>query len=167
MPADQPPTTPPPAGPAHATRPPHRPSRIAAGVGAAAVLAAVGLGSAALLRAPADVSSGATSLQAITVASAPATPVPLTDAQILALLGRPPELGPLADARRLASCLAGLGYPGSTTVLGAQPIDVNGHRAVLLVLPGARPDTVAALAVAPACSSADTGLIADTAVPRP
>lgn len=152
--------------PAHATRPVHRPSRAAAWVGAVAALAAVGLGTAALLRPPHDVPSGAHSLQAITVASAPPTVVPLTAAEILALLDRRPDLGPLSDAQRLASCLGGLGYPASARVLGAQPIKVNGHPAVLLLLPGEQAGVVAALAVAPGCNSADTGLIADTMVPR-
>jgi hypothetical protein len=38
---------------------------------------------------------------------------------------------------------------------------------VLLVLPGDTPRELVALAVAPNCSSADTGLIADTMVDRP
>ena len=37
----------------------------------------------------------------------------------------------------------------------------------LLVLPGDTPDTVAALAVRPNCSSVDTGLLADTQIRRP
>ena len=37
----------------------------------------------------------------------------------------------------------------------------------LLILPGDTPGTAAALAVRPNCSSADTGLLADTTIRRP
>jgi hypothetical protein len=87
--------------------------------------------------------------------------------QILGLLDRAPDYGALRDAARRESCLQGLGYPASTRVLGAQPIEVNGLPAVLLVLPGDTPDALVAVAVAPTCSSADTGLQADTVVRRP
>lgn len=156
-----------PAGPAHATRPPGAPHRIRAWVGAAAALAAIGLGTAALLRPAPESSSGVRSLQAITVASAPTTVLPLSDAEILALLDRSPDFGPLAEPHRRGACLAGLGYPGSVRVLGARPIEVNGHPAVLLVLPGDRTGTVAALAVSPGCTAADTGLLVDTVVQVP
>jgi hypothetical protein len=52
-------------------------------------------------------------------------------------------------------------------VLGARRVDINGMPAVVLVLPGDTPDTVAALAVRPNCSSVDTGLLADTRIRRP
>ena len=73
----------------------------------------------------------------------------------------------LADARRRASCLSGLGYPASNALLGAWQVEINGAPAVVLVLPGDAPDTVTALAVRQSCSSADTGLLADTQIRRP
>jgi hypothetical protein len=134
--------------------------RLSAVVGVAAAGAAVVVGSVMVARP--DV-TGRTSAQHL--ADGPS--VPLSDAQILDLLRRPPELGALADSRRRASCLSGLGYSGSTAVLGAQPVDIDGSAAVLLILPGDARDTLAALAVRPNCSSADTGLLADTQVRRP
>jgi hypothetical protein len=124
-------------------------------VGVAAALTAAGLGTAMLVR------SGG---------SGPATgssaTVPLSAAEIVGLLTRPPDLGPLGDARRRSSCLSGLGYPAPDSLLGARQVDIGGAPAVVLVLPGDTPDTVAALAVRPTCSSADTGLIADTQIRR-
>ncbi|MGB6208322.1 MAG: hypothetical protein WBF82_15335, partial [Mycobacterium sp.] len=61
----------------------------------------------------------------------------------------------------------GLGYPADTRVLGARPVEISGHTAVVLLLPGGAPGTVAALAVPPTCSSANTGLLADRIVNRP
>lgn len=156
-----------PTGPAHSVRPLPRPSRIAAGVGATAALAAIGLGTVALLRYPDTTRGGSPSLQPITVTSPPAVVLPLSGAEILALLDRSPDFGALEDPQRRASCLAGLGYPASTRVLGARPVEVGGRSGVLLVLPGDQAGTVAALAVAPNCSSADTGLFADTTVRKP
>jgi hypothetical protein len=52
-------------------------------------------------------------------------------------------------------------------VLGARPIEINTRPGVLLVLPGGAPDDLAVFAVALNCSSADTGLLANTQVPRP
>jgi hypothetical protein len=102
----------------------------------------------------------------ITVSRPPLT-IPLSDQQLLALLDRQPDFGPLTDPQRRASCLAGLGYPADARVLGARPIEIAGHPAVLLLLPGDAPDAVKALAVAPACSAVDTGLSADRIVHRP
>jgi hypothetical protein len=107
-----------------------------------------------------------TTIEHITV-SRPPQSIPLSDQQILALLDGEPDLGPLTDPRRRASCLAGLGYPANTRVLGARAIDIAGHPAVLLVLPGDAPGVFAALAVAPTCSSVNTGLSADRTVRRP
>lgn len=153
--------------PAHSSRPLPRLNRIAAYTGGAAALLAVGVGTAALIRYPADTTSGPRSLDAITVASEPTAVLPLSEPEILALLDASPEFGPLADATRRAGCLAGLGYPASTPVLGAREITVNGHPGVVLILPGASAGTLVAMAVAPHCSSADTGLLADTTVRRP
>jgi hypothetical protein len=93
--------------------------------------------------------------------------VPLSQDEILGLLDRRPEYGPLTDPSRRASCLSGLGYPASTQVLGARPIDINARPGVLLVLPGDTPNNLAVFAVALNCSAADTGLLANTQLPRP
>jgi hypothetical protein len=144
-----------------------RAARLAvAAAGVIAVAVAAWLGTRALLIAPAPLPSRPTTIDHITVSRPPQT-IPLSDEQILALLDRAPDLGPLSDPRRRASCLAGLGYPASTRVLGARPIDIAGHPAVLVVLSGAAPGAFAALAVAPTCSSASTGLSADRIVHRP
>jgi hypothetical protein len=134
--------------------------RLSAAMGVAAAVAAVVVGSVMLARSE---MTDRTSEQRL--AAEPS--VPLSDAEILALLNRSPELGTLGDPRRRASCLSGLGYPGSATVLGGQQVEIQGDPAVLLVLPGDTPDTIAALAVRPNCSSADTGLLADTQIRRP
>jgi hypothetical protein len=93
--------------------------------------------------------------------------IPLSDQQILDLLGAKPDFGPFADPQRRTSCLAGLGYPADARVLGAKPVQIVGRPAIVLVLPGDTPGTVTALAVSPTCSSADTGLVADRIVNRP
>jgi hypothetical protein len=142
-------------------------SRIAAGAGIAAALAAAGLGTAALIAAPKPTPSVVRTLRPITVASPPAVVLPVSGPDIVALLDRTPDFGPLNTARLRASCLSGLGYSASTQILGARPIEVGGRSGVLLVLPGEQADTVVALAVSPNCSSADTGLMGDTVVPRP
>ena len=153
--------------PAHSSRPLPRLNRITAGVGAAAALLAIGVGTTALIRLPGDTASGPRSFDAITVASEPTAALPLSEPELLELLDRSPEYGPLADAGRRSGCLAALGYPASTPVLGARPITINGHPGIVLLLPAASADTIIALAVAPSCSSADTGLLADTTVRRP
>lgn len=153
--------------PAHSSRPLPRFSRIAAWAGGAAALIAIGVGTAALIRLPGDTSSGPRTFDAITVASAPTAVLPLSEPEILELLDRRPEYGPLADPARRAGCLTALGYPAATSVLGAREITVNGHPAVVLLLPGTPAGTIVALAVAPHCSSAETGLLADTTVRRP
>ena len=156
---------------AHSARPRIRPARVVAGVaGAGAVLAAIGVGTAALINAPGPTPSTAVTAQHITV-STPPMAIPLSQAEILGLLNHRPDFGPpggpLSDPPRRASCLTGLGYPASTQVLAARPIDINARPGVLLVLPGDTPDNLAVFAVAPNCSAADTGLLASTQVPRP
>jgi len=144
-----------------------RRARVAvAATGLAAVAAAIWLGTSALMTAPAPTPSRPTTAEHITV-SRPPMAIPMSDQQIFDLLAETPDFGPLADPQRRASCLAGLGYPAATHVLGARPVQVGGRPAVLLVLPGDTGATVAALAVAPSCSSVDTGLLADRTVPRP
>src|SRR5271154_454843 len=144
-----------------------RPARLAVALtGLAAVAVAAWLGTWALIAAPASTTSRPTTIEHITVSRPPLT-IPLSDQQILALVGHEPDFGPLTDPRRRASCLSGLGYPANARVLGARPIDIAGDPAVLLVLPGDAPGDVKALAVAPTCSAANTGLSADRIVTRP
>jgi hypothetical protein len=153
---------------AHTVRPGSLPSaRVAVAVaGLAAAAAAVWLGTAALITAPPPTPSRPTTAEHITVSRPPMT-IPLSDQQILALLDGQPDLGPFADPQRRTSCLAGLGYPADARVLAARPVEIAGRPAILLVLPGDTPGAVAALAVAPTCSSVDTGLLADRIVNRP
>jgi hypothetical protein len=144
-----------------------RSARLAVAVtGLTAVAVAAWLGTRALITAPASTTSRPTTIEHITVSRPPQT-IPLSDQQILALVDHEPDFGPLTDPRRRASCLSGLGYPADARVLGARPIDIAGHPAVLVVLPGDAPGDVKALAVAPTCSAANTGLSADRIVTRP
>jgi hypothetical protein len=140
--------------------------RFGAAAGVVAALAATGVGTVMLLRSGGSPPAAGTAAQHLP-AQPPSVTVPLSDAEIVGLLTTPPDLGALDDARRRSSCLSGLGYPGSDAVLGARRVDINGMPAVVLVLPADTPDTVAALAVRPNCSSADTGLLADTRIRRP
>ena len=139
---------------------------LVAGVGAAAAVLAATVGAAALVREPAPTRPAGPTAELITV-SRPPRNIPLSDAQVLGLLARSPDLGPLADPQRRASCLSGLGYPAATPVLGARMVDVDGRPAVLLLLAADTPHAVVALVVRPTCSSADTGLLADTVVSHP
>jgi hypothetical protein len=157
-------------GAAHSARPHMRPARLIAGVaGACAVLAAIGLGTAALVNAPTPTPSTQKTAEHITVSTPPMV-IPLSQAQLLGLLDRSPDYGPpggpLNDPARRAACLTGLGYPASTRVLGARPIDIYARPGVLLVLPGDTPDNLVVFAVALNCSAADTGLLASTQIPR-
>jgi hypothetical protein len=155
--------------PAHTVRSGRLPrsARIAVAVaGLVAAAAAVWLGTAALIAAPAPTPSRPTTVEHITVSRPPAM-IPMSDQQILALLDREPDFGPLGDPQRRASCLAGLGYPADARVLSARQVEITGRPAILLLLPGDTPGTVTALAVAPTCSSADTALLADRIVKRP
>jgi hypothetical protein len=93
--------------------------------------------------------------------------LPLFASQLDELLSQPPDLGELADPQRRVSCLSGLGYPTSTSVLGAKPLTVNGRPGLLLLLPGDVPGRIDAIVVGPNCSSVDTGLLISTAVNRP
>ena len=150
----------------HAAKPPIRPARVAAGLaGLCAVVAAVGLGTAALLDEPPPTTSVGPTAEHITI-STPTPVVPLSDDEILALLHRAPDFGALGNPSQRASCLSGLGYPASIQVLGAQPVDINARPGVVLVVPGDTANTVVAYAVSLNCSAADTGLIASTTIPR-
>jgi hypothetical protein len=155
------------SGAAHSARPQIRPAKVAAmTAGVGAVVAAIGVGTAALVSAPEPAPSTPATAEHITVSTPPMT-IPLSQAEILGLLDHSPDFGPLADPARRASCLSGLGYPASTRVLGARPIDINARPGVLLLLPGEAPADVAVFAVAVNCSAADTGLLANTQVSRP
>jgi hypothetical protein len=154
---------------AHTSRPGGLPppARLAVAMaGLAAVVAAIWLGTSALITSPAPTPSRPTTAEHITVSRPPMT-IPLSDQQILGLLDNEPNFGPLADPQRRTSCLAGLGYPADARVLGARPVEIAGRQAVVLVLPGDTPGTVTALAVPPTCSSVNTGLLADRIVNRP
>ena len=147
-----------------------RPARLIAGVaGGCAVVAAIGVGTAALVNAPTPIPSTQVTAEHITV-STPPMAIPLSQAQLLGLLDRSPDYGPqggpLSDPARRASCLTGLGYPASTRVLGAQPIEINARPGVVLLLPGDTPDSLTVFAVALNCSAADTGLLVSTQIPR-
>lgn len=150
--------------PAHAARPRPHPARIvAAGCGAAAVAALAAAGTAALLTGSGPTASTPTSANRITVAPT----VPLSAAQLAALVNRGPDFGPLTDQKRRAACLGALGYPGNQPILGAAPVQITGQPAIVLVLPGDRPADLVAVAVAPNCSAVSSGLIAQTTVTRP
>jgi hypothetical protein len=152
---------------AHSVRPHIRPARIIAAVaGICAVLAAIGFGTVALLRAPEAAPSTPDDVQHITV-STPPMEVPLSQNEILGLLDHSPDYGPLGDPARRASCLTGLGYSASTQVLGARPVEINARPGIVFVLPGDAPHSLAVYAVALNCSAADTGLLANTQIPRP
>ena len=101
-------------GPAHSARPRVRPARVvAASAGLIAALTGIGLGTAALIHAPAPIPSTEVTAEHITV-STPPMAIPLSGPEILDLLHQTPDYGPLDDPQRRASCLAGLGYPAST-----------------------------------------------------
>lgn len=90
---------------------------------------------------------------------------PLSEADLRAALSSPPQLGALAEPRRLASCLAGLGRSPTEQVLGAR--QVAGPTGVVLLLPGATARRIDVVAVAPSCGAGDTGLVARTGLDRP
>jgi hypothetical protein len=157
-------------GAAHSARPAMRPARLFAIVaGVCAVAVAIGVGTVALINAPTPTPSTQKTAEHITVSTPPMV-IPLSQAQILGLLNHSPDYGPpagpLHDPARRASCLTGLGYPASTQVLGAQPIEINARPGVLLVLPGDTADDLGVFAVALSCNAADTGLLASTQIPR-
>ena len=108
--------------------------RISAAVGVAAVLAAATIGTVMLLRSGSSMSTSPSAEHLTT--DPPQVTMPLSDDEIVELIGRRPDLGPLGDPRRRSSCLSGLGYPGSDSVLGGRQVDINGVPAVVLVLAG-------------------------------
>jgi hypothetical protein len=138
---------------------------VAAAIGVGAALIAAGVGTVMLLDTPAKTKTADPTAERITVSRPPA--LPMTDPEVLALLNTPPDLGPLADPQRRASCLSGLGYPTSAAVLGARPLAVGAVSGVLVLLPGQAPRAVNAIVVRLNCSSVDTGLLAERVVIRP
>jgi hypothetical protein len=150
----------------HADRPAPKVHRLGLVIGLGAVLFAVVVGAVMLTRDPAPTWSSGPTAEKITVSRAPER-MPLSNQQIVELLSRGPDFGPLADPQRRASCLSGLGYPADTTVLGAQPVDVDGTAGVLIALPADTPKAVLALVVDANCGPAHTGLLARTVVTRP
>jgi hypothetical protein len=151
----------------HSARPHIRPTRtIAAAAGVCAALSAIGFGTVALLHAPEPVPDTPGDVEHITV-STPPMAIPLSQNEILGLLDRGPDYGTLSDPARRASCLTGLGYPASTQILGARPVEINARPGVVLLIPGDSPHILAVFAVSPNCSAADTGLLANTQVSRP
>lgn len=157
---------------AHARRPSSmRLKSLGAAAGVAALVVAILVGTAALRSAdsPARARVAVAAAEHITVAVPPPT-IPLRPPQVAALLDRPADYGAsgvLSDPARRASCLSGLGYPSSTRVLGAVPMNLGSWPAVVLILPADDAGHLHAVAVAPNCSAADTGVIADTTLPRP
>jgi hypothetical protein len=143
-----------------------RPRVVVAVIGALAAFAAVGIGTAMLFRPTGPTRADGPTAEKLTV-SPPPSGFPLSAPELSALLGRPPDLGPLTDPQRRSSCLSGLGYPTSTPVLGAKRIQAGGQPLVVLLVPGVARKAVNALVVRPNCSSADTGLLADTALNQP
>lgn len=133
-------------------------------VGLGAAVAAVIVGAVMVNRPEPPTFPAGPTANMITVDRAAAIPLP--HSQIIELLSRTPDFGPLTDPRRRGSCLGGLGYSPGTTVLGARPLDMRGQPGVLLLLPSDSPDDVVAVVVEPGCSGAHTGLLAKSLVSR-
>lgn len=85
--------------------------RIAVLVGLVAAAAAVVVGAVALAHDPGPMFPAGPTASQITAPEAGQRDFPLPEAELRALLTADPDLGPLADAQRLASCLTGLGPP--------------------------------------------------------
>jgi hypothetical protein len=140
--------------------------RAAAVAGALAAVLALGIGLFVLpdgddTSEPGGARAPGTSARHLTARS---SAMPLTDAQILALLQRPPDLGPLVDPQH---CLKSLDHGAGARILGAAPVALGTRAAVLLVLPATDPSSVVAVVVAPDCPSAGTGVLARTELARP
>jgi hypothetical protein len=152
--------------PGHGTGNPQRRRRVAALAGIAALAVAAVIGTVMALNdseQPPTPPGGPTAEYLKTPRHAG---MPMSDQNILALLNRPPQLGPLADPQRIASCRQGLGYSSTTPVLGATTLNDGGPR-VLLLLPATDPKSVMALLVGADCRATDAGLLADAELTRP
>lgn len=135
--------------------------------GLAAAVAGIVIGTSMLTRDPAPrFSQTGPTAERITV-SRPPTVLPLTDEQLGGLLTVPPDYGPLSDPQRRAACLEGLGYPPTTAILGARPLDMGGRPAVVLLVAADSAGDVAALVVEAGCHAAHGGLLTETVVARP
>lgn len=134
--------------------------------GVAAVVAGIVVGTSLLTRDPAARFSQGPTAERITV-SRPPVVLPLTEEQLVGLLTAPPDYGPLSDPQRRATCLEGLGYPPTSPILGARPVDMGGRPAVVLLVAADSAAHVAALVVEADCHAAHGGLLAETVVRRP
>jgi hypothetical protein len=141
--------------------------RTAAVLGVTAAAAGIGVGTVVLLDDSEHPPASATGPTAEYLKAPRHSGMPLPDRQIVGLLSRAPNLGPLADAAHRDSCLRGLGYATDTPVLGATTLDSDGGPQVVLVLPGTAPKTVMALLVTAKCNAADAGLLADAVLTQP
>lgn len=158
-----------PPPPGHALHRPRltRNHRIALVVGLVAAALAVVIGALMLHSDPPRRYPPGPTASLITVAAPPSAVFPVPDTELRAALTAPPQLGPLSEPHRLGSCLTGLGHAPTETVLGARPVELATGPALLLLLPGSRPDQVSALVVVPTCAAAHTGLVAETVLERP
>ncbi|UUO02096.1 hypothetical protein M4D79_00110 [Mycolicibacterium novocastrense] len=135
--------------------------------GLAAVTAGVVIGTSMLGREPTPrFSEPGPTAERITVSQRPSA-FPLTGPQLTGLLSAPPEYGPLSDPRRRAACLEGLGHAATTSILGAEAVEMAGRPAVVLLLPTRATTDVLAVAVDAGCPAAHGGLLAETVVKRP
>lgn len=134
-------------------------------VGVGALTTAIVVGVLILSRDPGPAFPTGPTASQITVERTASSAFPLSDAELRAALARPPELGPLADPHRRASCLTGLGYSPTLEVLGGRTLEVAGRPGVLLMVPADAPDQIRAVVVAPTCTAAHTGLLAETVLP--
>lgn len=154
--------------PAHAVRPPQRGLRLAGAMaGLAAIGAAIAVAVPTLRSGPAPAAETTLTTARLLTVTIPPAVIPLSEAELAALLAQPVHLGALGHPGRLGSCLDGLGYPTSTVILGAETVQINGRSAVVLLVGADDPRVINVLAVAAQCSAADTGLLADTVLARP
>ncbi|WP_149446542.1 hypothetical protein [Mycolicibacterium sp. P9-22] len=157
---------PPGAGHHRHDRPALRWRRVAACTGALAAVLALGIGLFTLstgddTTSPGPVGPPETSARHLT---ARPSAMPLSNPQILQLLQRPPDLGPLDYPK---PCLNSLDQPAGTRILGATPVSLGARAAVLLVLPAPDPSSLIAVVVAPDCPAGGTGVLARTVLARP
>ena len=130
--------------------------------GLVAVAAAAVVGAVTLTRDPGPRFPSAPTASTITVTP----PFPLSEAELRAAMSAQPDLGPLADPARRASCLVGLGYSPAQPLLGARPVGVAGRPGMLLLLPGGTAQQIRAVIVDPTCADTETGLVAETPLTR-
>ena len=139
-----------------------RTQRIALALGIIAAAVATVIGARMLTHDPAPVFPPGPTASQITVGTGHRPTFPLSEAELRTRLEVPADLGPLADARRRTACLGALGYPAGTDVLGGTQLEVLGRPAVVILIAGARPGEVTAVAVERGCSAVDSGMLAQT-----